>query len=86
MIDGDKRCGCGRGCGTFGACIRGKRLQLTDPGQQYITAEWDDHLNRYEWAVRQGIQPDSTLREETDFAIAVSEATGEPYRADLANE
>jgi hypothetical protein len=82
MNDGAKRCGCGRGCRTFGACLRGKRLHVLDAGQRGITTAWDGHLDRYEWAVRQGIQPASTLKEETDFAIAVSEATGEPFRAD----
>lgn len=82
MIDGAKRCSCGNGCPTFGSCMRRKRLQLTDPSQRRITSEWDRHLDRYAWAVRQGIQPDSTLREETDYAIAVSEETGVPYRGD----
>lgn len=82
MLDGDKRCSCGRGCSSFGACLRGKRLQFTDQAQRQITGDWDRHLDRYEWAVRQGIQPASTMREETEQAIAVSELTGTPYRAD----
>ena len=82
MLDGNKRCSCGQGCATFGACLRRKGIRVLDPGQRHITSEWDTHLDRYEWAVRQGIQPASTLREETDMAIAVSEASGEPFRAD----
>lgn len=82
MLDGAKRCTCGRGCATFGACLRRKRLQFPPAAQRQLTSDWDDHLDRYEWAVRQGIQPSSTLREETEAAIAVSEATGTPYRAD----
>lgn len=53
-----------------------------DPGQRHITSEWDTHLDRYQWAVSQGIQPHSTLREETESAIAISNATGVPFRAD----
>lgn len=82
MLDGGKRCSCGAGCPTFGACMRRKGIQFTDAGQRRITSDWDTHLDRYEWAIRQGIQPTSTLREETERAIAVSEATGEPFRAD----
>lgn len=81
MSDGI-RCSCGAGCTTYGACLRGKRLHVLAAGQRHITSEWDTHLDRYEWAVQQGIQPSSTLREETEQAIAISELTGTPYRAD----
>lgn len=83
MLDGSKRCSCGQGCRTFGACLRGKRIQFPDAAQRHITGEWDTHLDRYEWAVRQGIQPVGTKREDTERAIAVSERTGEPFRADV---
>lgn len=82
MHDGQKRCSCGQGCPTWGACMRRKGLHYVDAGQRSITSDWDGHLDRYEWAVRQGIQPDSTLREETEFAIALSNETGTPYRGD----
>jgi hypothetical protein len=83
MLDGNTRCSCGSGCPTYGACLRRKGIHIMDPGQRHITSDWDAHLDRYAWAVRNGIQPASTLREETEQAIAVSEATGEPFRADV---
>jgi hypothetical protein len=49
-----------------------------------VNTDWDTHLDRYEYAVNQGIQPAGTLREQTEAAIAVSNATGVPYRADGA--
>lgn len=83
MRDGNKRCSCGGGCATFGACLRRKGIRVLDPAQRHVTSEWDTHLDRYAWAVSQGIQPAGTLREDTEAAIAISNATGEPFRADV---
>ena len=83
LADGTKTCSCGKGCHSFGACLRGKNIRTAVGPARDRNAEWDDHLDRYEYAVSQGIQPASTLREATNTAIAISEATGEPYRADV---
>jgi hypothetical protein len=81
-LDGKKRCSCGDGCHSFGACLRGKRLRVVVGDSHEITSQWDSDLDRYEWAHRQGIQPASTMRDAVETAIAVSNATGVPYRAD----
>lgn len=81
LVDGKKRCSCGQGCVSFGACMRRKGLRLAVGNAHDENREWDSHLDLYEYARRQGIQPESTMREATELAIAVSEATGEPYQA-----
>lgn len=83
LSDGSKTCSCGRGCASFGACLRGKNLQTVVGESKSRNHEWDHHLDRYAYAVRQGIQPASTTVEGTETAIAISEAAGTPYRADV---
>jgi hypothetical protein len=82
LADGTKRCSCGKGCPSFGACMRGKNLHTVVGDSKAANYEWDRHLDRYEYAVGQGIQPASTLAEDTETAIAVSQATDTPFRAD----
>lgn len=83
LSDGSKRCSCGNGCPSFGACMRGKNLHVLEAGAKANNREWDNHLDRYEYAVSQGIQPAGTTVEKVEAAIAVSQATDTPYRADL---
>ena len=83
LSDGSKTCSCGGGCHSFGACLRAKNIRTAVGEPRRVNREWDDHLDRYEYAVSQGIQPASTTVEATSTAVAISEATGEPYRADV---
>lgn len=80
MIDGDKRCGCGAGHETFGACMRAKRIQVAGPGHQHFV---DRHrvLTRYANAREQGIQPQSPMTRHVQKAIQRSDRDGEAYRA-----
>jgi hypothetical protein len=43
---------------------------------------WDKELDRYEAAVKQGIQPASTKTKHIDAAVEVSQQLGIPFRAD----
>lgn len=81
LADGSKTCSCDAGCRSFGACLRRKGLRYAVGAAHQTNHEWDEHLDRYEYARRQGIQPESTIREATERAIAISELTGEPYQA-----
>lgn len=63
--------------------MRRKNLRTAVGTRHDVVSEWDSHLDRYEYARNQGIQPAGTSIEATETAIAISEATGEPYRADL---
>jgi hypothetical protein len=83
LSDGSKRCSCGAGCHSFGACLRGKNLHVVGGDAKAHNYEWDHHLDRYEYAVGQGIQPAGTTVEAVETAIAVSQASDVPYRADL---
>lgn len=80
MEDGGKRCGCGTGHGTFGACIRSKGIQLTGPDHGHFVRR-ARVLGRYQWAREQGIQPQSPLTRHVSDAVARSDRAGEPYRA-----
>lgn len=82
LSDGSKRCSCGGGCHTFGACLRAKNIRAV-VGQAHgeITA-WDSNLDRYEYAVRQGIQPEGTTPTQVEAAITASRMTDTPFRAD----
>lgn len=82
LSDGSKRCSCGRGCPSFGACLRGKNLHVVGGESKSVNHEWDHHLDRYAYAVSQGIQPEGTTVEAVETAIAVSRATDIPFRAD----
>lgn len=76
MIDGDKRCGCGKGCLTFGACLRSKGIQLGDVKGSNVTKRWDANQNAYADARKQGIQPSSPLRADVDRAVRIANADG----------
>lgn len=69
LNDPDKRCGCGRGCKTFGECLRGKNLQIDRhalKGFNELEKRKDATLNRYEQLVRSGLQPKSPLKRDVD--------------------
>jgi hypothetical protein len=75
---------------SYGACLKSKRvattgLETTDPSFSMTRQKkWDKELDAYEAAVRQGVQPEGTTMPKIEKAMRASEATGQPYRADLA--
>lgn len=77
MQDGDKRCSCGAGCPTFGACMRGKRLTL-DLEWQNRHDFWAEN-DHYRKAVEQGMEPDGVERADVDRAIRWSDKNGVAY-------
>lgn len=80
MEDGDKRCGCGAGHETFGACLRAKHLQVGGPDHDHFVRR-ARVLGRYESARRQGIQPQSPLAHHVKQAVERSDKAGAAYRA-----
>lgn len=85
LTDGDKRCGCGAGCATYGICLRGKRIGLGDVKGR--NAPHDRELREYREARAQGIQPVSTRLADVREAVAVSDRAGraaKPWSGSLA--
>jgi hypothetical protein len=78
--DGDKRCGCGAGHETFGACMRAKRIQVGGPDHMHFVRR-AKMLGRYEAARREGIQPQSPLTRHVARAVQRSDRDGVAYRA-----
>lgn len=79
LPDGTNRCARG--------CCKSQRehyLSLTTVvGQAHDeSTAWDTNLDRYEWAVKQGIQPEGTTPPQVEAAIAASQITDRPFRAD----
>ena len=75
-------------CDSFAACLRGSGIRVayanSAGGWDYSTQRrWDSELDNYRSAVAQGIQPDGTTQAKIDSAVAISDKTGKPYRADL---
>lgn len=69
MVDGDKRCGCGRGCATFGACLRAKGLQIQYPSIHDAVQGWDTRLSDFRKAAENGCPPKNTTRRAVDKAL-----------------
>lgn len=70
LSEPDKRCGCGAGHATFGACLRSKGVQvdrysLTQNGQP-LEKRKNETLGRYADARRAGYQPEGCLRKDMD--------------------
>lgn len=80
MWDGDKRCGCGLGHETFGACLRAKGVQVAGPDHQHFV-DRNRVLGRYQSAREQGMQPQSPMTRHVEAAVRKSDAAGEPFRA-----
>jgi len=80
MAEAGYQCPCGGGHETWGACIRAKRIQYPTASHGHFVKR-AKVLGRYEWARRQGIQPQSPLTRHVTKAIRRSDAAGEPYRA-----
>lgn len=84
---------CSSGCKTqnhasYGECMRAKHLattglESTNPSFSRDKGKaWDAELDRYEAAVKQGIQPASTQTKHIDAAVEMSQQLGIPFRAD----
>lgn len=83
---------CRTGCAeknhaSYAECLRsaGTKVAYCNSANNYdysAQKRWDSELDYYRDTVRQGIQPDGTTRAKIDAAVAISDATGKPYRAD----
>lgn len=75
-------------CPSYGACLRRKNigvtaLESTHPSFSRNTQKaWDAELDRYEAAVKQGIQPASTKTADINAAVELSQATGKAFTAE----
>jgi len=75
-------------CPSYGYCMRNKGAKVAycnSAGGYDATKQkkWDAELDYYRDTVRQGIQPSGTTRDKIDAAVAISDRTGQPYRADV---
>ncbi len=62
LTDGNKRCGCGAGHLTFGACMRSKSLQVQPPSIHGAVQAWDSRLSDFARCVTNGVTPKTTKR------------------------
>lgn len=69
LVDGSKRCGCGAGHETFGACLRSKRLVVQPPEQHRAVQVWDGRLKDFARCVTNGVAPKTTKRADVDVAL-----------------
>lgn len=71
---------------SYGACLRSKRLTVSDPTahkhNQNVYAQCDAYVD----ARRAGLQPETVFKKDVDFAWRQTERTGKPYRADKRGE
>lgn len=81
-----KRCGCGGGHETFGACLRSKNIrvaycQSASGRDASAQKEWDRDLSLMGDCKRQGIVPRTTGRKDMRTALDLSDRTGVPFDA-----
>lgn len=81
LSDGAKRCGCGAGHATYGACLRAKRITTTVGLDTSIQNATVGRLDEYESAKRQGVQPPTTKLADIRASMKFSEATGVAFQA-----
>jgi hypothetical protein len=62
--------------------MRAKNIQFADITARSANQAWDGELASYADARRQGLQPASTKQTDIDYAWAVSNRRGAPFRAD----
>jgi len=72
---------------TYGECLRSKNLRtayMQEWKGKDATAQKkaDKTLDNYESARRQGMQPRSTRAHDVQLAVAISDKTGQAFRAD----
>ncbi|MFC5799116.1 hypothetical protein [Streptomyces formicae] len=84
---------CRSGCktqnhATWGECARAANMRIAycgvAGGDASAQKRWDDELDLYRQARRQGIQPDSTNRPDVERALTLSEQAGAAYGRDFA--
>lgn len=80
--------GCPYGdCPSYGYCLKRKNvgvtsLESTNPSfSRNVQKEWDSELDRYEAAVKQGIQPMSTRTADINLAVEASNEMGVAFDA-----
>jgi len=69
---------------TWGECVRSKNLRIaycrSASGMDYSSQKvWDNNLDAYSNARKEGIQPDSTNIRDVRRAVELSDRTGEAY-------
>lgn len=85
---------CTSGCPTpgahrsYGECLRAKGTRVAfcnSAGGMDATKQkrWDKELDAYADAKRQGVQPEGTRLSQINEAMALSDAVGKAYRADI---
>lgn len=74
--------------GCFGCKASTLRIGYCGQGNQDLTAQkkWDQELDLYASAVKQGIQPDTTSRRSSQAALDWSDRTGKPYSEETKQE
>lgn len=80
----ETRCTCGAAHATFGECMRAKGIQFMGVATHVAVKKWDDNLESYRVARKNGLQPASTKQKDIDYAWSVSNRRGEPFRADAS--
>lgn len=84
---------CRTGCPTpgqhksWGECARSANLKVAycgiGGGDATVQKKWDQELDLYRAARRQGIQPDGTKSHQIQAALSASEAAGAAYGRDF---
>jgi hypothetical protein len=69
---------------TFGECVRNKGVSFQGSSLQEAR-KWDNELNGYASAVKQGMQPDGTTTQAVQQALDISDKAGAGYGVDFAN-
>lgn len=84
---------CTSGCktkshGSYAECLKDKNVgdvgvRISNGFESSKQQKWDRDLDAYADARRQGIQPKSTSRKDTEAAVAVSDKLGNAFDAGL---
>ncbi len=69
LFDGTKRCGCGAGHETFGACLRSKNLFTPKADAHLAIQGWDRTLDDFDKCVDGGVVPETTRRPDVNVAL-----------------
>ena len=80
LVDGDKTCSCGKGCVSFGACLKAKNIGNVFEVRKGVDTR--SVLRSYAAARAEGIQPDAVSPRAVDAAKRKSDEAGEAYRGD----
>lgn len=67
---------------TWGECVRSKGIQIADVDAHIHNTRQNADLKHYVRAREAGLQPASVSRTDVDKALAITEKTGTPFRAD----